>query len=338
MTPVARAAPRPSSATGPQAAQRAERIQVGYGNVCALSRGDVTCRDLCTGKTQVAVHDAVDVSYIGRNACAVKRSGEVVCWWPFLGGPKVATARQPALRVYAGLGDACALLQDGAMKCWRHGPGEAPWSGANHCPFDNKHVFCTPSDPLGNKWTSAGLGWFGACFVAADGSVSCAGPNDVGQAAPVAARWLPDATPVQLPAPAKHVVMTGSFSCALLRDGRVLCWGDASHQQWAGGALGKRSPPSVVRLPGPARALLTAGLGACAVVGNDVYCWGGFVLPSGSQAESPTHVLGGVRTLAVGLATACASLVNGKLFCWGAYQRQCPGHPPHPRTRSFPVE
>lgn len=325
-----RAGPARHKGPARQGGKRPDIIQVGYGKLCKLSQGDVTCRDLCTGRTQQVLHDAVDLSYIGRYACAVERSGKVVCWWPFLSNPKVAKVRQPATRVYGGVADACAALRDGSMDCWRHGRGETPWSAAKHCPLDKKHVRCTPRDPRGKNWASAGLGWFGACFLAADGGVSCAGPNDAGQAAPVAAKWLPTATLVPLPAPAKVVVMQAGFSCALLPQGRVFCWGDESSGQWAGGSLGKHAAPSPVQLPGRARGLVMGGGGACALVGNDVYCWGGFYLPGGSWARAPTRVLGGVRSLAAGLATACARFANGKRFCWGLYTRSCAKSPRAP--------
>lgn len=311
--PHARPARQPAKPAGVLA-------QVGHGIVCELSKGDVTCQDLCTGSSEHPVRDAVDLSYASIDACAILRGGDVACWIPKLFAPRITHPRKRAVHVYAGWGDECILWSDSSVTCyfgvWH--PWEDPDSRNLHL-----HVRWPPSNPRGNNWGSAASGSFDVCFVAVDGRAWCAGQNKRGQAAPVAADWLPGATLVPLPGPATQVVMPFTFSCALLRDGQVFCWGDEATGRWAGGSLGAHAPPSPVPLPGPARALVHDFDGACALVGNDVYCWGGFTLPDGSVAHAPARALGDVQSLAAGRDTACAFLSNAKRYCWGRYQRRC---------------
>ena len=113
--------------------------------------------------------------------------------------------------------------------------------------------------------------------------------------------WIPGWTRVRLGVAARQAVVAGLFACARLDSGQVYCWGDERDTKWAGGSLSDRTPPTPVALVKSAVDLSADGLGACAVTADaDAICWGGFQLPGGRVAGTPTHLgLGRIHRLLV---------------------------------------
>jgi hypothetical protein len=111
----------------------------------------------------------------------------------------------------------------------------------------------------------------------------------------------------------------------LLDDGTVRCLGKNTKGACGVGDTSPRTAPVSVPLGRPARVVAAGGF-ACAVLENgSVSCWGdsSWSLPdTGFKFETslmPTVIPGveGAVDVAVGLFSACARTLDGRVFCWG---------------------
>ena len=156
----------------------------------------------------------------------------------------------------------------------------APAEGAPSCVHP-----CIPA-------VAIGAGYYHACAVLSDGSVTCWGSNSYGMAAgyvgPVAAT----------------AVTAGAYhTCALLSDGSVMCWGDPSYGATVGyaGAV-------------PATALASGQYYTCALLSDgSVTCWGS------STYGGATGYSGSVAATTVSARSdhTCSVLSDGSVTCWG---------------------
>ena len=173
-----------------------------------------------------------------------------------------------------------------------------------------------------------------ACAVLANRHVKCWGDNSSGQIGdgttterdtPVAVKRITDAI----------MVAAGyGHTCALLVGGSVDCWGANTYGQLGDGTTTERTTP--VRVVGIRKAIMVAAgyRDTCALIaGGAVKCWGDNVIGElgdgtrkgpgrcGSAACSsrPVAVRGIARakSLTVGGYHACATLMGGRVKCWG---------------------
>lgn len=200
-------------------------------------------------------------------------------------------AGRTAIAISGGGSHTCAVLDNGAVRCWGYAAfGALGYANANNI-GDNE----TPNtvDPvfLGDNRTataiSAGNGH--TCALLDDKTVRCwgfgfygqlgtAGTNDVG-----VLQRPGDVAPAALGSGAVAISAGGAHSCALLENGAVRCWGR--------GQLGQ------------------LGYGNADSIGDDEF-------PS---AAGPVNLGAGRTALAVdaGLFHTCATLVDNSVRCWG---------------------
>jgi alpha-tubulin suppressor-like RCC1 family protein len=134
--------------------------------------------------------------------------------------------------------------------------------------------------------------------------------------------------PTRVPGENRFVQITvgSDVRCALDREGAAYCWGpNILGENGDGSRVAKTAATPV--LGGHRWSTISAGAGrVCGVtLEREAYCWGnGFrgTLGNGSMEGAsavPLRVLGGheFKTVAVGLATACALTMVGEAYCWG---------------------
>jgi alpha-tubulin suppressor-like RCC1 family protein len=200
-----------------------------------------------------------------------------------------------AKAISAGNAHACAILDDGTLKCWGSNGagqlGQITWSV--EMPASQ-----TKPVPLGSgrtvKTVAAGHGH--TCAILDDDTLKCWGRNDVGQLglADTTNRGLGgsdmgDALPaVDLGAGRKPIALglsaTGTHTCAVLDDRSLKCWGWNSHGQLGrgdtsnvGGAMGDMGDALLPIDLGTGVLVDEIGLGnrhTCIRAGKRIKCWG----------------------------------------------------------------
>lgn len=192
---------------------------------------------------------------------------------------------------------------------------------------------------------AAGSNFF-ACALASDGQVHCWGTNHNGQLG----RGTADAPGVEDPhwvdlgtyITVKDLTVGSAHACAILSNDTVKCWGANGDGQLGLGDTSDRGDqpnemgeflPALDFGPGlTARALSAGGDHTCAILSDDsVRCWG--AASSGqlgtderrneprpsARAARPVFPQGVVaRSLSSGGSHSCASVEDGRLWCWGS--------------------
>ncbi len=295
--------------------------------------------------------DAVWISAGTAHSCAVRESGQAVCWGEDsderlgddgAGGtdpshPVAVAGATDYQQVTAGELHTCGLRLDGTARCWG--------SNANGRLGDGTATLrSTPFDTAGMAdAVEVDSGLDHSCAVVSTGEVYCWGSNGnyelgLGSGDSVD-RWAP----VRIPGIDNAVdVATGqNSSCALLQTGGVKCWGSDSSGQNGDGVTGSPSnrdaPVDVVGLSDAVE--ITGGLEHyCALTDpapigegeTQVWCWGAGGsgrLGHNSAASDPTpvqvHGVGNMGWLTDAVAIGagwyhtCATRTNGQVACWG---------------------
>lgn len=280
--------------------------------------------------------------YIGSSASTV----------PSLAGDVVVPGRE-VVQISTGWYHTCALLDNGAVRCWGYGffgqLGYGDNISRSEPGADDVIVSST------NRVVQISAGGFHTCALLDNGRVRCWGLDDNGQLGYGKNDYLFERH-VLLPSSVGDVNVSSDHSvvqisagrdhtCALLADGNVRCWGDGS-----GGCLGYGSTGNVGDRPSTVPSIvgdvlvstsyrvvqISAGTGhTCAVLSNGgVRCWGyggsgrlgyGNTANVGDVPTALPSMVGDVNvssTAAViqvtcGFAHTCALLDNGKVRCWG---------------------
>lgn len=219
-------------------------------------------------------------------------------------GNEAPDAPEAARTVTVGHSHACAVPDDGGLRCWGYGAHGRLGLGdtANHgdTPGSMGDALPAVSLPAGRTAVAISAGLAHTCAVLDDGRLTCWGRNAVGtlgQGDALDRGDQPDETGDGLPivdlgagVTATAVTAGEGFTCALLTGGDVKCWG-----------FNAGSQPGVL------------GLGTNEVaIGDD---------PDEMGDALPTVSLGTGRTataLAAGTAHVCALLDDGSVKCWGA--------------------
>jgi alpha-tubulin suppressor-like RCC1 family protein len=188
-------------------------------------------------------YTAIDVSGALRHTCAVLDDGATKCWgFPLFGwlgygydaegGDSSLPSTLPFVDVGGSVeqisagGGTCALLDNGAVKCWGSvalGIPEVDAIGDDDVPAD------FPSLDLGGAVAQVSSGGGHVCALLQGGDVKCWGENEWGQLGNADDWHIIDAStvlPIELGGPAIDVSAGSAHTCAVLENGDVLCWGN----------------------------------------------------------------------------------------------------------------
>jgi len=312
----------------------------------------------CVRVTQIAA---------GRHTCAVLNTGQLKCWGGNTSGelglghtntigdepnemppPDVPLGEKVKHVAVGGVGaggsHTCAVLENGAVRCW--GQNQFGQLGLGHVKSIGDDELPTQNVPLEGRAVEVALGQWHSCARLESGSVQCWG---IGSAAGLGTHENvgDDANDtigiVPLGGKAGRIAAGTAHTCALLAEtGAVRCWG--------GNVWGETGvPPDVdavnrpvggdVDLGGPATHV---GLGdeiSCAVVdlggsaSGSVRCWGdgtGYRLGLGN--DEPISAAGDMppgsvslgstgenaRQVDASLSHTCALMTSGSVKCWGS--------------------
>ena len=297
----------------------------------------------------------VEVSAGSDFSCALRESGEILCWGANLygqlgdgamrhGSVCGMTGVEPldcsatpvvvedvlATSVESEGAGSCALDGAGTVQCW--GLSDAVPVGS-----DVRSRLLSPEPRSGfGTVDSFAKGLVHTCGVKADGTLICAGQNEAGQIGN--GDFDPHTEPVDLTLTGVvEVEVGGEFTCARTASA-VHCWGanagnqlgdDASHTTCGSPPVTYDCSSEPVEVAIDATQVTGLALGwehACALMTDGtLQCWGfnaaGQVgVSAGASVAIPTEVAGlaGVTHVAAGRDTTCAIVGGGAVKCWGA--------------------
>jgi alpha-tubulin suppressor-like RCC1 family protein len=271
----------------------------------------------------------------GAYTCAMKASGEVLCFGDNLDGqlgdgtavnrslPVPVVGVSDATRIACGWAHTCVLRRAGGVACW----------GANdHGELGNgsKDPTQVPVDAAGLTDVAelaAGQGF--TCARRNDGHVLCWGAGSWGRLGN--GKEEDSATPVDVSdlADAQQIAAGRHHACALRKSGEVVCWGYGYNLQLGRGddTSNGTTPAAVAGLTG-VQAVAAGDAHTCALLQSGaVKCWGrgndgelgqgqdGDAASSGAPVDVAD--LAKVTTLALGAQRSCALLDSGEVRCWG---------------------
>jgi alpha-tubulin suppressor-like RCC1 family protein len=235
-----------------QGVRDASHVSAGWLYSCAVADGG---RVLCwgadgggqlgdgptdsSGQGAVAVAgitDAVAVSAGQTHVCALRATGEVVCWGNNAAhqcGDGTTTAHPApvavlgitgAVQIAAGTGHTCALVADGLAHCWGANGFRELGDGTSEARTTPVQViYSNDAIEVGTGGAAWAGGFFGfSCALQSDGTVKCWGLDDFGQRGTL--DGPPGAAVVGLESVA-GISLGAKYACALRRQGDVWCWG-----------------------------------------------------------------------------------------------------------------
>ncbi len=288
--------------------------------------------------------DVVQIAGGRYHTCVLIRGGAIYCYgqgaYRQLGGDYGA---QSTARVVATVGDAtsiacgdrftCAVRPGGAVWCWGdddHGQsGTSPTTPCGDAVIDSVCIV-TPKPVVGleSGVVELALGADHACARMTDGSVSCWGDDEKGQAGQAALGDIAAPTKVPGVAGATQITAGDEHSCALLASGKVACWGANDDGQIGNGATGAAvTAPATVAGLDDAVEITGGGEHTCARrAGGSVVCWGyDYLGQLGNGATTPTRAtspqavagLSDAVQITAGRYHTCARRSGGTIACWG---------------------
>jgi alpha-tubulin suppressor-like RCC1 family protein len=306
-----------------------------------------------------------------RFSCARLDTGRVRCWGigeygalgygnynnvgdnetPASVGPINLGAGRTARAIAAGFYHACAILDQGQVRCWGTSYEGALGYGNTNEIGDNETPGSVAPVNLGAGRTAVAITGGGrhTCAILDNGRVRCWGRGSEGQLGYGNTNNVGDdetpgsVAPVNLGAGRTAVAIAGGgyHTCAILDNGKVRCWGEGRQGQLGYGNrkdIGDNEAPARARPvklgKGRKAVAISAGFrNTCAILDNGkVRCWG---LGSSGQLgygnrkkigdnEKPASVRPvklGKRRKAIAISTwgrhTCAVLNNRKVRCWG---------------------
>ena len=177
------------------------------------------------------------------------------------GGPLVGHATA----VTVGVGNGCALVEGGAVKCW----GVNVYGQVGDGTTTDRPI-ATPTKGVPPA-TAISFGAEVACAILVDKTVRCWGLNEYGECGVTASFGI---TPPSQPVGVKDVAQLAAgfrHVCARQSDGHVTCWGSAGDGELGNGDLSATAtPPTMLSLTGVQQITPT-----CARLGDGtVQCWG----------------------------------------------------------------
>jgi alpha-tubulin suppressor-like RCC1 family protein len=266
-------------------------------------------------------------------------------------GPIDLGAGRTARAIAAGFYHACAILDQGQVRCWGlGGDGALGYGNTNYVGDDETPASVGPVElGLGRTAVAITGGGRHTCAILDNGRVRCWGAGYYGQLGYGNTRTVGDnetpgsVGPVDLGTGRTAVAIAGGgyHTCAILDNGKVRCWGANNRGQLGYGntkQIGDNEDPGSagpVKLGAGRKAVaISAGyLHTCAILDNGrVRCWGfnsngqlgyGNTKTIGNN-ETPASVapvrLGtGRKAIAISASGqhSCAVLDNRTVRCWG---------------------
>jgi alpha-tubulin suppressor-like RCC1 family protein len=283
--------------------------------------------------------DATRIAMGGDHGCAVRSSGQAVCWGAGgngrLGNNGTANSAYPVAvsgsadytEISAGYQSTCAMRAGGAINCW----------GSNSQGQVGEGTLIDRTSPTPNDHGSGFIAVDGgdrmACGVTSpDGSVYCWGSGSNGGLGNGATddTW----SPVKVSGIANAIdVAAGRFeACAVLSSGKVNCWGYGCEGQMGNGAMNcSNNTPVEVSSLTSATQIAGGYRHFCALTSDEtVFCWGWNSSGqlgdnSSSNRSTPVQVKGvggagnltGVVAVGAGGWHSCAVRSDGTVVCWG---------------------
>jgi cysteine-rich repeat protein len=256
-----------------------------------------------------------------QSSCAILNDGSVKCWGYNVYGalgvgdtasrgtasnqlgdalPKVELGTgRTAVQVTVGTYHACALLDDGSLKCWGYNGTGQLGQGDTQARGDVQNELGDALAPIdlgtGATVKLVAAGGSHTCVLLASGSVKCWGYNSNGQlglgdtdARGDASGEMGDSLPtidLGTGRTALGIATGDSHTCALLDDGTVKCWGfngygglgqgDSSSRGYSVGQMGDNLPAISLGTGRTAKAITAGTYSTCALLDNfQVKCWG----------------------------------------------------------------
>lgn len=267
------------------------------------------------------------------HTCAITQTGGVQCWGNNLDGqlgnggrissnaPVAVLGLDGGVRALAaGAYHTCALMEDGAIKCW--GANSSGQLGNATTDSSDRPVEVSQ---LRQPAQAISSGELHTCAVVQGGEVWCWGSNDAGQLGSDGEESLTPIKVVGLSGAARAISAGARHTCALLDRGAVQCWGNNANGQLGNGETESSSRPVTVQGLSNARAIAAGGYHTCALTANnDVRCWGANNLGQiGDRTTDDRTVpvvvqdVSNARAIGAGLYHTCAVAQRGEIRCWG---------------------
>jgi alpha-tubulin suppressor-like RCC1 family protein len=320
----------------------------GENNAGQLAGGKAPGIEHATPLTVLPPLDAVSLSAGGDTTCAVRQSGEVVCWGddslgqlgrgsltqgaaqgtpqPVQGLPTTPAA-DPVVEVAVGTKHVCARTNGGKVFCWGDNEGGQLAPSAQVSSRTAAEVSLTAR--AGSQAGALAVSPLRSCAIQKDKTVACQGDDRFASTAAAGSKGL---VPISGATTASRLSLGAYFGCEVQdTTGEVACWGRADEGQR--GTTGATSTLSATLIPNldSVEDLATGEAHACGIVSGQVFCWGscgqgecGDEKPVGetSNVDKPLLVPGlvsvGAKRIFAGGHGSCALTNAGKVLCWGS--------------------
>jgi alpha-tubulin suppressor-like RCC1 family protein len=235
-----------------------ESGQLGYGTMIAIGDDETP-----ESTSPVDVGGLVRRLAAGTNTtCAILETGEVRCWGAgssgmlglgaieIVGDDEVPSSRPPinlggrAVQIAIGSAHVCAMLDDGAVRCWGDNTFGQLGLGRSGNVGDDESPAAVPSVDLGGRAVLIAAGGSTSCAVLEDDTLRCwgsgaAGALGLGDGANIGDDEAPASVGALFFGGTKiiDVAAGGSHTCIVLEPGSIRCWGDATYGRLGYGNL-----------------------------------------------------------------------------------------------------
>jgi cysteine-rich repeat protein len=240
------------------------------------------------------------------HTCALLDTGKVRCWGDNVSGqlgygntdgigddenPSVAgdvIVGYDAVQIAAGKDHTCALLNNGAVRCWGNGSYGQLGHGNTLSIGDNEAPALHGSIPIDGIAVQVTVGTYHTCVRLDGADVRCWGSNSFGALGyPDVADSLGDNEPptevgtVEVGGPVVDISADGNHTCTVTEVGGVRCWGSAGVGQLGYGNtenIGDDEIPAIagdVQIDGAAVRVVAGAASTCALLATGILrCWG----------------------------------------------------------------
>ncbi|MDI1442552.1 hypothetical protein [Polyangium sp. 6x1] len=233
---------------------------------------------------------------------------------------------------------ACALDEDGLVRCWGGGDQQMLGRGSNVALSTTPVVVVDAQNFPLRDVTQVAAGAHRICALDVEGAVWCWGTEDAyDQPGGLGAERI------ELPIPAKTIAAGEGHACAVLDDGSVWCWGRNQNGECGVSSGGndccndepscwpdcRRKPVSVPGVVG-AVGVAAGGYHTCAwLAGGGAICWGSNQsLQLGDEVRTLERapvavksVPGRIVEMVCGNLHTCARTDKDEIYCWGINER-----------------